>query len=224
MTELDKILLDQLKKNLDSLEKVTVWIFITLIVLFFANLKDEDELEIAGIKIDRKYSGVLLYAVLCCLNFQVLHLLQNVSYILDTIKSKEIAMIALKLHPWIFNPFSETENIVGYFTDNLGFPILLFLWWFGFSIAQNLFLQNKKGINVIGFTLFGLFLIFGIVSLILISEIIVMYNFSKIKIFLTLFGALICYLISFWLIKKVPILQKQLKNDSKEKIETGKEA
>ena len=201
MISTDKILLDLLKKNLDSLERATLWVFLTLLIIFFSNIRKESEFEIANIKIDKKHSGIVLYGLLCCLNFQVLHLVQNVSYILGCVSNKSLACLVLKLHPWIFNPFSETENITGHISNNLGFLLLLILWWFGFSIAEGLFVKKSSKIEVVGTIMFGIYLVLGTLCLIHIIEIIYNYNFRKIKIIYTLLGAIISYILSFQLIK-----------------------
>lgn len=188
MTDTDKILLDQLKQNLDSLENVTIWIFAALLVIFVAKLKVDDEIEVGGIKIRREHVGIVAYSVLCALNFQILHLLQNIYYVYDTTPEKSSAILILRLHPWIFNPVSVTSNFVEYVVDYSRFSLLLFLWWFGFAIAQILFLRNNQDLGSIGIVLFGIYLVLGA-------------------------GTVISYFIAFWLIKNLPIFQKHLKVD-----------
>ena len=72
--EYSKFILDSLKANLNSLDSATTWIFVTLLIVVLASFSSDERLEFASFKIDKKYAGPIIYAMLVGLNFQVLKL------------------------------------------------------------------------------------------------------------------------------------------------------
>ena len=185
MTEFDKSSIELIGGNLDALQSSATWIFVTLFILFLANIKD-GELQISSFRIRAEYGGVALYGILCGLNFQVLHLLQNISDILETIPDTKSVISLLKLQPWILNPFIETTSFAGFFFDSIGSPASLFLWWIGFIIAQILFLKSKQKLSPGVIMMLSIYLIIGV-------------------------GTLIGYFVAFLLLRNLPLFRRALK-------------
>lgn len=189
-----------LNKSLDSCDKATMWIFITLIGLLVTSFQKGDTIEVIKLKISKSHSGSLLYVVLIGLNFQVIKILQNISHITSQIKLTEENRLIYEIHPWVFNPFSKTSGTLSYFTDHIGFSILIILWWLGFAIAQKLLLSGTYKIKNFGRILFIIYLFLGVLSLLLIQDIFFLLGVDYIKIVYELvgigLGTLIFYIIS----------------------------
>ncbi|TYA66008.1 hypothetical protein [Seonamhaeicola marinus] len=195
--ENNKFILDSLKANLNSLDSATTWIFVTLLIVVLASFGSDEKLEFASFKIDRKYAGPIIYGMLVGLNFQVLKLLHNVNSILIEIKSGfgaetfELARIMLNKHPWIFNPFSEFESITSLIFDNLGYALLIVIWWMGNAIAYKLMFKQGRKIKLVGTGLAGLYLVFGLSSMAMIQAISEKVTYSSLKLITPFVGIVI---------------------------------
>ena len=164
----DKLMLAHLKANLDSLESATTWIFITLLIVVLASFRNDDTLEFASFKVERRYGGPIVYAMLVGLNFQILKLLYNVNAVVNELncidKLAETQQVLHK-HPWIFNPFSEYSSSTSIILDNFGYVFLIVTWWIGNAVAFKLMYRENRKVKRIGFILAVLYTLFGLLSM-----------------------------------------------------------
>ena len=135
----------------------------------------EQSIEIAKIVIPKDTAGVVIFGTLCALNFKVLYLLQRIALALRLLAPRlDVPRLKIRLHPWIFNPFAETDQGLGLLTDNAGYSLLLLQWWFGFHTGwylalhepttKSLFLQAST------FTLAAIYLALGLLTMLVISD------------------------------------------------------
>ncbi|GAA0877319.1 hypothetical protein GCM10009119_02870 [Algoriphagus jejuensis] len=194
---MDKLMLDGLKANIDALDKATTWIFVTLLIVVLASFRPDDKLEFASFKIDKKNAGPLIYGMLVGLNFQVVKLLHNINSIIIEIKNNfdaeafDAAKITLNKHPWIFNPFAEYNTITSLVFDNLGYAFLIIIWWLGNAIAYKMMFKQNNKIRLIGMGLAGLYLFFGLSSMILIQNITSLVTDDPLKIITPFIGIIL---------------------------------
>lgn len=179
---------------MDSLESATIWIFVTLLIVVLASFRKNDDLEFVSFKIPRKYAGPILYSMMIGLNFQVLKLFHNVNSIVQELKlnySKETFIAGKTLinsHPWVFNPFSEFSTETSILFDNLGYALLIVLWWLGNAAAYKLMFRESKTIKLIGIGLASIYLILGLSSMWIIQTTTVVVTESPLKVIMPLIG------------------------------------
>ena len=183
-------ILDNLKISMESLEKTTTWGILLLFATLIAALFTTNSIVISGINIPKNISGIVTFGILCSLNFKVFHLLQNIKSLLKIIEPKtEIAHMKIRFHPWVLNPFSETQGRLSLFSDNFGYALLLLFWWTG---AQTGFFLIRTGVQdpklkTIGIILFFVYLCLGLMSMFLISDLISTVCKEKVSIRLKMF-------------------------------------
>lgn len=197
---MDDNYLKYIENSLEQLNKVTSWIFVTLIVMILSNSKS-DEYEFGSIKIKKGQSPLIFYIILCGLNFQILKLLQILSSSFYHLQNKPDAIQNIQFDTWLFNPFSRTTGVIGLITDNIGLPLLIILWWLGFALVNkeiSISKYNRK-LSILIMVLFCLYLLFGLFSLLLIQDLLLKIGGNTDKLVSQLigifFGGLIFYLI-----------------------------
>ena len=188
-------LIDNIKKIIDSLDKTTSWGLVMLFATLTTALYTKKTITILGATVPKNISGIATFGILCCINFKIFHLLQNLKSSLMLLESdREVAYMRIRLHTWTMNPFSETEGKFSLISDNFGYTLLILLWWLGaqtgFYLIQYEIADTKLIIIFIFF--YFVYLSLGIISMILISELIsiICSNdlYKKIKLVLTLIG------------------------------------
>lgn len=185
---MENILIDILKKSLDSLDKYTIWIFATLIAISLSLLQREDKFKVGTLEIEKRSGGILLYLLLCSLNYLVLKQLQNIEHIYNQLKTSKKLLLTLQLHPWIFNPFSKTSGVIGNITDHIGYPFLIIIWWIGFALAQRLIQYSDNKIKLISVIFFVIYLLLGLLSLMIVLNLIGQIEPNSPKIIIQYFG------------------------------------
>lgn len=172
---MDELFLAAISSTLDALDKTTSWAVVALVATAFSGIQRDKKIKVGDFEISSKYAGVVTFAILCGLNFEILRLLQNLSFLLDNVGSKlENAKIIITTHSWILNPFAQTSGILGLFTDNLGLALLLLIWWLGFHTG--FFLHQTTKQIWIGYLLSSIYLVLGLVSMIMIMSLVAQVN------------------------------------------------
>lgn len=175
--ELENQLVSGLASDLKSLESIATWSFVALGAAVISAVQGETKVKVGSFEIGRQHAGVVVFAVLCGLTFQAMRLLQNLAYALSQITiNAEQAKLIIRTNPWLLNPFSETSGIISPFTDNWGYALLLILWWFGFHTGIFLLQGASTYLKRIGYLLMGLYLLFGLISMFIISRLIAQVN------------------------------------------------
>jgi hypothetical protein len=200
--------LKYIENALGQLDKATSWIFLTLMVIILSSNKTDDY-EFGDIKIKKGQSALVLYLILCGLNFQVLKYLQVLSSSFSFIKDKSIAIANIQYDTWVFNPFSRTTGIVGLFTDNIGLPILIILWWLGFALANKEISKTKqsKAASTIILLLFCLYLLFGLLSLIIIQDLLLRIGNNTDKLISQFIGIIVGVFVFYFVEKREKFLK-----------------
>lgn len=193
MQKVENEIIDNIKSIFESLEKSVSWTTLMLLATYFVSKSGQKNIAISNIDIPKEISGIVLFGVLCAFNFKVLHLLQNLKQLLDILKPKtDVISMKIRLHRWSLNPFAETEGRLGILINNFGYAILLILWWFGAQLGFRLFEMSYPKViyQIIGLILFSLYLIFGIISMIIILNLMPLIcknkTMIKIKMILTI--------------------------------------
>ena len=158
-----------ISSTLDKLDKATSWALVALVAAALSSLQRQKRINIAGFEIDKEYAGGVMFVILCGLNFQSMRLLQNLRYLYDQTSLQAEATLLVRTHPWFFNPFSETTGLFSQIADNIGFALLLLLWWLGFHTGFFLLRGMGGRWNIIGIALSQVYLILGLISIALIS-------------------------------------------------------
>ncbi len=207
---MEKIFSENIVSGLDQLEKTSIWIFITLIVILISSFQNENDIEIGKIKLSRKKSGMILYFVLCALNLQMLKVFQGIFHSFNSLENKEEIIVKMQTHHWVFNPFSMTKGIIGYITDNIGLICLIVLWWLGLSLSSVEVLRDEESNNtkMLIPTLFFTYLILGLFSLILIQDLMLKIGGYEIRIISQFIGILIGVFLFYTISKKHSLLKK----------------
>lgn len=144
---MEETIIKNIEATLDSLEKVSVWIFLAILISLVSTSASDNKIKIGDFEIDRRYSGISIFILLCALNFYSLKLynnlysqyydLQYINY--DSINAKTETLnkmlSVLRGHNWIFNPFSETKTLNSKLLDNLGIALNIVLWWLGYLLG-----------------------------------------------------------------------------------------
>ncbi|MCC7190418.1 MAG: hypothetical protein IT312_16900 [Anaerolineales bacterium] len=172
---MDELFLAAISSTLDALDKTTSWAVVALLATAISGIQRDKKIKVGDFEISSKYAGVVTFAILCGLNFEILRLLQNLSFLLSNVGSKlENAKIIITTHSWIFNPFAQTSGILSPFTDNLGLALLLLIWWLGYHTG--FFLHQTTQRAWTGYLLSAIYLVLGLVSMILIISLIAQIN------------------------------------------------
>ena len=200
-----------IENTLNQLDKSTTWIFVTLVFILFASLQESKEFEIGKFKIKKTNSSFIFYIILCALNFQVLKYLQSLSSLIQATGLNDNIIFILQSHNWIFNPFVKTIGILT-LLDYFGLPLLIIMWWLGFSLAnkETVGIEGKINQRLVMF-LFFVYLILGLMSLIIIQSILLTIGNYEI-VFLSEFVGIILGLIIFNLYSKKYKILKRLFN------------
>lgn len=198
-----------IENTLTQLDKSTTWIFITLMVVLFSSFQETDEFEIGKFKIKKANSSLIFYIILCALNFQILKYLQNLSSLIESIEITEVLKLKIQTHTWIFNPFASSNGTLSYLLDYIGLPMLIIMWWIGFTLANKESVQtvNKSARRLIIF-LFFTYLVFGLLSLILIQSILASFDNFGIKLLTELVGVLFGLIFFVYYSKKHDVIKK----------------
>ena len=176
-SEIENQLVSSVSPTLNSLESVVTWGFIALLAAAISGIQNEQKIKLGSFELEKQYAGVAILVALCGLEFQAMRLFQNLAYVLSqVVANSEQAKLALRTHPWFFNPFSENSGFISAFTDNLGFALLLILWWFGFHTSFFMLRGASLTARRIGIVLSLLYLLFGLVSTYMISTLIAQVN------------------------------------------------
>lgn len=142
---MEEVFIKNIENTLDSLDKTSLWIFFSIIVTLISTSAKDPKIKIGDFEVDRKYSGLAIYLILCGLNFYTLKLLNNFYsqyFELQNFEFKDFKDATdtmgtfyslVRGHNWLFNPFSETLN--SGILDNLGIALNIILWWLGYSLA-----------------------------------------------------------------------------------------
>lgn len=172
---MDELFLAAISATLDSLDKATSWAFVALVATAISGSQGDKKIKIGEIEISSQYAGTVTFAILCGLNFQVLRLLQNLSFLFSNVGLKtENARVIITTHSWILNPFAQTSGVLSPFTDNLGLALLLLLWWLGFHTGFFLHRNTKRA--WIENLLTIIYLVFGLISMVLIMTLMTKIN------------------------------------------------
>jgi hypothetical protein len=166
---------ESLKATLDALENTTSWGILTLFATLTSTLFTTADISLSGITIPRNMAGIALFGILCGLNFKMLRLLQNVKTLLRLMEPNlDLAHMAIRLHAWVLNPFSETQGPFKWLSDNLGYALLLLAWWAGAQIGFILLEPNAQQpeLLIVALSLFVVYLALGLMSMILIHDLI----------------------------------------------------
>lgn len=198
-----------IENTLTELEKSTTWIFITLMVVLFSSFQETDEFEIGKFKIKKANSSLIFYIILCALNFQVLKYLQNLTSLIESTKISEVLKLKIQTHTWIFNPYANSNGTLSYLLDYTGLPMLIIMWWIGFTIAnkETIETKSKSGRRLIIF-LFFTYLVLGLLSLILIQSILASFDKFGIRLITEFVGVNIGLLFFIYYSKKYDIIKK----------------
>lgn len=173
MQNVENEIIDNMKSIFESLEKSVSWTTLMLLATYFVSIYGQKDITISNIDIPKEIGGIVIFGVLCAFNFKVLHLLQNLKQLFDILKPKtDLISMKIRLHRWSLNPFAETEGRLGILINNFGYAILLILWWFGAQLGFRLLEMSypKVSYQIVGLILFSLYLIFGIISMFIISN------------------------------------------------------
>jgi ankyrin repeat protein len=176
--------MEALKSIMESLEKTSLWGLGVVTAIAQAAIYSDATIDIPGVKIPRELGGVITFALLCGLNFQLLRLFQLLGHFLGQLNSdntrgnrtddaanqlvseRQRGYALLKAHKWIFNPFSETAEWGSAFSDLFGLSLLLLLWWLGLQSGIHLLRSGDPTVSrlTVGYGLLCLYLVFGIMS------------------------------------------------------------
>ena len=193
----DQLLLESAKAHLTSLESATTWVFLTLLIVVLASFRNEKTLEFASFKVERKFGGPLMYAMLVGINFQILKLVHNLDSIVQELAvdrtSESFLFVSeiLHKHPWLFNPYSEYDSSTSGFFDNFGFVFLIAIWWIGNAVAFKLMYREEIKVKLIGLGLGVLYLVFGLWSMVIIQATMKTITTSPIKLSTWFEGAVV---------------------------------
>lgn len=172
---MEDLVLSAIGDTLKALNKTTTWSFVFLLATAASALQRGQKIKFGDFEIDTNYAGTLTFALLCGINFEILRLLQNLSFLFSRTGTKiDQAIMFIRTYPWMLNPFTETSGGYGLFTDNFGFALLLMLWWFGFHTGMFLN-QDSKSISI-GLILSMVYLAFGILSMLKIFSLLSLVN------------------------------------------------
>ena len=209
---MDSKYIDLIKDNLGALDKATIWIFVILIVLCISLFSEKPDIEIDKIKIKKEFSGLILYATLCCINFQILHSLQNLNYLYHKLALKDEAIAILNSHVWLFNPFMKSSEPLNLITDYIGLPLLIVMWWIGFALAQKGVSETYKNQKKIAVLLFFIYIIEGLSSIFILQQMQLEVNNDQYRTISNLIGMLVGLILFNILTKKLDIIIRFLKN------------
>jgi hypothetical protein len=164
--------------SLDSLDKLSIWIFTSFIIALLSILSDKEEISFGPFSIQKKYAGIIIYIMLFSLAFTMFKLLNTFADAyrgliwLNLSKDEFMRDVNLKIqnHTWVFNPFSKTNNQFSFIIDNIGFPMLIIIWWIGNAIAHLLTQRSSNKIfSAMGLCFAGLYLLLGLGCLLIIQ-------------------------------------------------------
>ena len=181
---MEELLLKIIENTLDSLDKLTIWLFSSFIVVLISLFSSKDELSFGAFTIKKKYAGAILYLMLCGLTFDVFKLLNNLSDTYDrllwqslnsetpqkAIEAVEKAKLILHTHTWVFNPFAQTGSLFSGIVDNIGYPMLITIWWFGNALAQSTLSTHNILLRLFGLICAGLYLLLGLGCMLQIGQ------------------------------------------------------
>ena len=157
-----------------ALKEASSFVFVTLLVTALSGIQKETKIKIGSFEITKEYAGVVLFATLCALVFHFFKLFNNLASLRSQLPVSRIeeADFIIRANPWIFNPFSETDTPLNFLSDNLGFGLLLTIWWLGFHTG--LFYSERSGRIwvLVGRLLAMVYLTFGLITMIIISQLI----------------------------------------------------
>nr|WP_281721321.1 hypothetical protein [Nitrosomonas nitrosa] len=177
---MDDTVLSSISSILDKLDGVTSLALVVLVAVMLATVQKDEKIKIASVEVAKEYAGVSLFALLCGLIFHGLRLLQNLNALFAQISSStsafDQAIISIRYHSWFFNPFAETSGNISFLTDNIGYSLLLLLWWLGFHTGFFLLRDTTRTWRVIGIAFFFTYLIFGLLSMMQIASLIEIVN------------------------------------------------
>lgn len=171
---MDEKIIELITTNLDSIKEITSFAILTTIAIAISKLEKDEKIEIGDIEIPKNYAGAILFATLCCLIFQLFRLFNSLIYLRTKISGASLntADFVIRSNPWIFNPFAETDTSLSLLSDNLGFGLLLIIWWLGFHTSSSLLESSSRIWLLTGRLLSLVYLTFGLVTMILISQLI----------------------------------------------------
>lgn len=159
-------------ETLNGLQKATTWVSIALLAVAAAIIGSNDNIQIAGLKFPREAAGVVLIAMLCGVNFHVLRLLHFLSFHVAQITGDiDNVKQVIRHHHWPLNPFSESAGPLSYVVDTAGYAVLLLLWWLGAHCGYALMTKsNTPGLQAASMILNAFYLIFGLLSMLIIQR------------------------------------------------------
>lgn len=175
---MDDKILRMISANMTSLKEVTSFAIVTMVAIAISKAQKEDKVKIGSLEIVKDYAGVILFATLCSLIFQTLRLFNNLIFLRTQVSSANLdkADFIIRANTWIFNPFAQTDTPLSFLTDNLGFSLLLIIWWLGFHTGFSLLESSTRLWILIGRLLSLIYLLFGLIIMILISQLIFEVN------------------------------------------------
>ena len=137
---MDDKVIGMITTTMASLKESTSFAMLTLIAITVSKAQKEDKVKVSSIELAKEYAGLALFTTLCILIFQTLRLFNNLFFLRNQLTKDglEIANFLIRSNPWIFNPFAETKTSLSFLSDNLGFGILLIIWWLGFHTGFSL--------------------------------------------------------------------------------------
>lgn len=202
---MEEQLLGIIKDSLDSLDKLTIWLFTSFIVILISLFSSKDELSFGAFEINKKYAGAILYLMLCGLTFNVFKLLNNLSDAYDrllwqslnsetpqkALESIEKAKLIFHTHTWIFNPFAQTGSFFSGLVDNIGYPMLITIWWFGNALAQSTLTNHNILLRLFGLLCAGLYLLLGLGCMVQIGQLTAKVCDSQLKMITPFIGILV---------------------------------
>lgn len=127
-----KMLLESISKNLDSLAEIIKWAILFSVALWWAGFQRQNPIEALGVKIQREHAfflGVIVYSVV---NLVVLIRFLRLGDLLNAVSDASLTegITRLSTHAWELNPFSYFGlGLVPRAHSCLGYGSLIAVWW-----------------------------------------------------------------------------------------------
>lgn len=122
------VVISAIREHVNAMEKVTNWMLLLTVVTLWSALRQREQIEVLGLKIEVDYAADVTTALYIIANIYFFVLTWRVGDWLYLLGGNAFnrAVWEMGVRTWIFNPFAIGHSLI---ISKAGIGLLIFLWW-----------------------------------------------------------------------------------------------